>query len=282
MVRAVRRAWASGLLAAGLSVALATPAEAQSPPAPGPSEPAAPPTEPATPAAGGGGAASPGTEAPASRSSATGGYSYTDGKKVEGGPRRRAPRRVLHPGAVVATMPGFQGLADGSSRIFVQLSGSVTVEERKARGVVTYLFKGVDVAKRNNENPLVTVHMNTPVTRARLVPAGRDLRLVVDLRKDVEGKWQLTPATAPATGSVFSVEYPRGDYLPAGAVAEIPVGPGREPAAEEDTDPGIDEGETRVDLPNPAPRPASAKKARKASAPVPAAPAKPAAPAATP
>ncbi len=34
------------------------------------------------------------------------------------------------------------------------------------RGAIVYVLKGAHVDKRNNYNPLVTVHFNTPVTSA--------------------------------------------------------------------------------------------------------------------
>ncbi|MBV9948108.1 MAG: hypothetical protein JOZ69_14735, partial [Myxococcales bacterium] len=73
----------------------------------------------------------------------------------------------------------------------------------------------------NNENPLVTVHFNTPVNAARLVPHGRDLWFVVDLRAAVQ---PTTTMEVDKTGvAVLSVVFPKGDYLPAA--------PGAAPAA---------------------------------------------------
>ena len=84
-----------------------------------------------------------------------------------------APRTAAAHGAAGA-VPGFETLADGSSRLFVELTKPVAYETKTAKGTVTYVLKGARVSRRNNTNALVTVHFNTPVTSARLVPHGHD------------------------------------------------------------------------------------------------------------
>lgn len=75
----------------------------------------------------------------------------------------------------LAVMPGFETLADGSTRLFVDSSGPVAYETRTDSGSTSYVLKDTRVAKQNNCNPLVTEFFNTPVTTARLVVHGRDL-----------------------------------------------------------------------------------------------------------
>jgi hypothetical protein len=124
-----------------------------------------------------------------------------------------APRRAAVPaGSPIATMPGFEMLADGASRCFVQLSKSVEVEERKTAGTVTYLLKGARISLRNNHNALETVHFNTPVTRARLVGAPAGLQFVLDLRGNATPSHKLVPAKDGS--AIFQVEFPAGKYLP--------------------------------------------------------------------
>ncbi|MGO9838441.1 MAG: hypothetical protein ACLP1X_30030 [Polyangiaceae bacterium] len=147
------------------------------------------------------------------------GYGWSDPKKKGG----HAPSvtRVSHRAksdAPDATMPGFETLADGSSRLFVELSKPVKYETKSGIGTITYVLKGAHVSLRNNYNPLVTVHFNTPVASARLVPHGSDLWFVVSLR----GKTQPT-VTLDGTkdgGSMLRVEFPKGDYLPATRAAD--------------------------------------------------------------
>jgi hypothetical protein len=129
----------------------------------------------------------------------------------------RAARAARAPasGPARAVLPGFETLADGSSRLFVELSKPVAYDTKAARGSVTYVLRGARVLKHNNTNPLVTVHFNTPVTSARLVPHGHDLWFVVDLRADVQ------PAVTMDAGkdgtAVMRIELPKGSYLPAAA-----------------------------------------------------------------
>jgi len=116
----------------------------------------------------------------------------------------------------VATLPGFEMLPDGGSRVFVEVTRKVDVEERRAARVLTYVLKGARVVYRNNENALVTVHFNTPVTSARLLPSGRDLLFSVDLRADTAATWKMV---ADSDGSaVLQVDFPKGSFLPAGDV----------------------------------------------------------------
>jgi hypothetical protein len=148
------------------------------------------------------------------------GYGYSDhtpqrpppprgGLQVRSGPRHRP---VL-PAATgpVATLPGFEMLAEGGSRLFVELSQTVQVDERRARGSLTYVLHGAHVTVHNNTNPLVTVHFNTPVATARLVPAGHDLLFVVSLRADAAATWKINPGKEGS--SVLTVDFPKGSYV---------------------------------------------------------------------
>jgi hypothetical protein len=114
-------------------------------------------------------------------------------------------------------VPGFETLADGSSRLFVELTRPVTYETRAGKGTVTYVLKGARVSRQNNTNALVTVHFNTPVTSARLVPHGHDLWFVVALRATVQPT--VSMETGKDGGVVMHIELPKGQYLPAEASA---------------------------------------------------------------
>jgi hypothetical protein len=173
-------------------------------------------------------AMSPTAEAPSSSTSpaqpvvpATG-YGWTTPKRKTD----HRPARVAHRGeGPDALMPGFETLADGSTRLFVELSKPVAYETRAGRGTITYVLKDAHVGLRNNYNPLVTVHFNTPVTSARLVPHGRDLLFVIDLRANVQPTVALD--AGKDGGSMMRIEFPKGDYLPASAGP----GPAAQPAA---------------------------------------------------
>jgi hypothetical protein len=121
-------------------------------------------------------------------------------------------RSARTPNSIV---PGFETLADGSTRLFLELGKPVPYDAKVAKGVLTYVLRGVRTDRRNNTNPLVTVHFNTPVTSARLVPHGRDLWFVVSLRADVRPT--VTMGAAKEGGAVLSIEFAKGDYGPRGS-----------------------------------------------------------------
>lgn len=84
----------------------------------------------------------------------------------------------------VALFAGFRVLPDGSTRVFVDLSGRATVTKREGEGELVYTLKGARLASANNKNALVTTHFDTPVSRARLVPVSDDIELVIELRAE--------------------------------------------------------------------------------------------------
>ncbi len=81
------------------------------------------------------------------------------------------------------------------------------------------MLKGARVVRRKNTNPLDTVHFNTPVTSARLVPHGHDLWFVLELRANVQ------PTVSMDTGkdgtAVMHIELPKG-AVPAPRRANAP------------------------------------------------------------
>ena len=173
-------------------------------------------TTPAPPPPGGGGAVA---SAPAGTAPATedkkekgeiGGFTFSDK-----GPRRAAAptaRRVVRrAGAPLATFPGFEQLPDGGSRLFVQLSQTVGVEQRVAPGSVTYVLKGAHLRVHNDSNALVTVHFNTPVFRARLTPAGNDLLFILELRSAATPTFKLQDNTDKT--STLMIDFAKGDFL---------------------------------------------------------------------
>ena len=171
------------------------------------------------------------------------GYAYDDKK-----PARRAPGRVVRaPAGPTATLPGFEQTADGGSRLFVQLTQAVPVEERRAQGSITYVLRGAHVRVHNNTHALVTVHFNTPVWRARLVPQGNDLLFIVDLRANAAPTHRM--AEAPDKSSMLMIDFPKGDY---GGVA----GPPAKDNAKASATPGVNpNGAAPTPSPQPGPAP---------------------------
>jgi hypothetical protein len=159
----------------------------------------------------------------------TGGYSFTDGPGAAASRAHRARYRQTGP---VVQLPGFEMTADGASRVFVQLSESVKIEEKRAGRTLTYVLHGASPRVWNNTNPLVTVHFDTPVSQARLVARGNDLQLVIDLRADAAPTWKTVDTKDK--GVMLVVEFPKGDFLGAAAKkepAKAPKSPDKKPAA---------------------------------------------------
>jgi hypothetical protein len=135
-------------------------------------------------------------------------------------PARRAPVRSgrQRPASADARLSGFETLADQSTRLFVDLSQPIAYETKIERRTITYILKGARVGRRNDTNPLVTVHFNTPVTSARLAPHGHDLWFVIALRAAVTPVVTLDPDKDG--GTMMRIEFPKGDYVPSASGEE--------------------------------------------------------------
>jgi hypothetical protein len=131
--------------------------------------------------------------------------------------RRRSPRAD----AAVATFPGFRLLPDGRSRIYVELTKAVSVDEQRADGKIVYVIHDARVPVRNNRNSLITTHFATPVGRARLLAAGGDVELIIDLRQAASASQKIV---AGDDGGVrLEVDFPAGDYPPAPGLYDPPA-----------------------------------------------------------
>jgi hypothetical protein len=193
---------------AALFVPTVAGAQATTAPIPAPPPPAS--SDSAAPAgAGSGGAPATDDKAPEKKVVPAAGYAYSDKpQKRTTTTTKRALRKA--PAGPTATFPGFEQLPDGGSRLFVHLTQSVPVEERRAQGSITYVLKGAHVRQSNNTNSLVTVHFNTPVSKAKLVPHGNDLLFVVDLRAASAPTWKMQDA--PDKSATLNIEFPKGDF----------------------------------------------------------------------
>ncbi len=147
------------------------------------------------------------------------GYSYGGPSTAEAAPPPRAERTrprapQANPGGTEAVMAGFETLADGSTRLFVELSKAVSFDSKSTGSTLTVVLKDAKVDRRNNQNPMVTVHFNTPVTSARLVPHGHDVWFVVDLRSAVQPAVTLAGGDSAKDPSAFlRIAFPKGEYL---------------------------------------------------------------------
>jgi hypothetical protein len=204
------------------------------------------------PEPGGSGPPADGAEPPKKgRTTSAAGYAYADKPAASSKGVKHA--RYRHSGPVV-NMPGFEQTSDGGSRLFVQLSQSVPVEERKAQGSITYVLKGASPRVWNNTNALVTVHFNTPVSRARLVPHGQDLLFIVDLRAGVTPTWKMNEGQDKT--AMLAIEFPKGDFLATASAGGAAADTARPDAASRKKRGG---GKTPpANAPSPAPAPAPA------------------------
>jgi len=215
---AVLRALISAAMGVGMLLLWASAAEAQGQPAGG-----AATSRPTGNAAARAPASQAGKQEAAEpkRPSVTGGYSWSEKPRS----RKRVRRRVKYdPNAPNVTFPGFRLLPDGSALIWVVVNQTVPVEERRAKGRVTYVLKGAVVRIRNNTNPLVTTHFNTPVSRLRLVRDRVGAQLVIHLREDVSATHRVVQG--PRGMMVLQVRIPRATqaYAQAGRVTPLAVG----------------------------------------------------------
>ncbi len=105
----------------------------------------------------------------------------------------------------IASFIGFRKLADGTSRVFVQLTRPTTVLKQTSGMRVVYTLKDARVVFRNNKNPLLTVDFDSPVASARLAPAGKDVKLVIELRRSVTPSQHVD---AQGSGANLVVDFP--------------------------------------------------------------------------
>jgi hypothetical protein len=150
-------------------------------------------------------------------------------------------------------------LPDGRSRIYVELTRSVNVTERHAEAMLVYVLRNARVPVRNNRNALITTHFPTPVARARLLGAGADVELLIDLRKSVSATYKVVPGENG--GARLEVDFPAGDYPPVPGLFEPPTAKGRGREAE----PAEVDATSSSD--GAAPAPAAVENARSASPP---------------
>jgi hypothetical protein len=123
----------------------------------------------------------------------------------------RGPLRPPPKGTPIASFPGFSRLADGRSRVWVEVDRKVDVTASRSPLQIVYRLRGAAIVGVTNELPLVTGFYTTPVDRAQLLPAGADLDLVIDLREVV------TPTSAVVEtprGIVLWVDFPKSTRPP--------------------------------------------------------------------
>jgi hypothetical protein len=116
-----------------------------------------------------------------------------------------APSKPAGP-VVVVTMPGFHVFSDGSSRVYVRVSGRAKIVEKKDEGKLRYHLRGVTVPERVNRMALPTGHFGTPVAKAFVAQVEGGADLVIVLRETVKGVVRLKKR---GRGLILSVDFPK-------------------------------------------------------------------------
>jgi hypothetical protein len=126
-------------------------------------------------------------------------------------PAPNAEPKVLASGSsssgALATLPGFRTTRGGSSQVYVEVIGKVTVKQSKTTGKLVIHLAGVRVPERVNKMDLPTTHFNnTPVGRVVLVQAQDNADLVIELRAPTPSR---TRVEQTETSTVVRVDFPR-------------------------------------------------------------------------
>ncbi len=145
--------------------------------------------------------------APAKPTGPMAGYTWSDKPAAKSGHARRFR---VDPKRPIAASPEFRLLEDGSGKLTVLVSRSVTVSETKQGHRVVYRLRGAQVALVNNTNPLSTGHFPTPLLDARLIRVKTDVLLVLTLRDNVT----VTSASSkgPEQTMLFEVSVPKASH----------------------------------------------------------------------
>lgn len=108
------------------------------------------------------------------------------------------------------TWPGFFMTPDGSSRLFLQTTAPLEYKKKSSEKKIILTFKNTKIHLSNNQNPLVTLHFNTPVRKAYLKKVSKKTELILEL------KTKATPTISQSTDadgySYLFLDFPAGQY----------------------------------------------------------------------
>jgi hypothetical protein len=145
--------------------------------------------------------------------------SYHGTKPGTGNTLPRVEELKNMPGTWV-TWPGFIMLPDGSSRIFLQTTRPLDYRRNDKKRRVTLKLSNADVYLKNNRNPLVTVHFNTPVRRAYLKRHKGSVDLIIEMK--VESSASIAQFADQDGYHYLFVDYPAGQYPTGGQYGNRP------------------------------------------------------------
>ncbi len=102
-----------------------------------------------------------------------------------------------------ATLVGFRRTGPKSAQVYVKLTKAVSVSRNEQGKTITFTLSGTKVMLKNNKNPLLTEHFGTAVESVRLVPDKKDVKLVIQLKRDATLTSQVVTET---DGAVLYVD----------------------------------------------------------------------------
>lgn len=129
---------------------------------------------------------------------------YYQGVSLSGGNLPPFEPQEVAGGGAVLTWTGFER-GNGVSRVFFQLSSTVTPEPTVEGNVLTYRLPNTSVNVRNNQRELNTSFFRTPVTTVSIRRSGADTIIKIKLRRDTVPQ---VSVTAGANGyQMFVIEF---------------------------------------------------------------------------
>lgn len=142
-----------------------------------------------------------------------GGYTWSEKKPTTKG-KTAKPTQKLDPQRPLAQAPNFEMRADGSSVVTLNLSRtteisqqSISTKKKTNPRVTTFLLKHAQIGVRNNTNPLITEHFQTPLRRVVLRRNKKGAILQLEFREDVQVTHSLK--VGPAGSVLVEITIPK-------------------------------------------------------------------------
>lgn len=123
-------------------------------------------------------------------------------------PKKRGAKKIesIPPGSPIAGVPAFRVLDDGSSRIFLKITGKPSISERRAPGQLGIVLPGVYIPSRIEQLPLDTSFFATPVSKVRLMGDGGNAMLSIEMKRPAE---PTVKVENQSDGIVILIDFPK-------------------------------------------------------------------------
>lgn len=99
----------------------------------------------------------------------------------------------------LVTFIGYRRLTADTDQVYVELTDSAEVETTRSGRTLEFTIHNAKVTRKNNKNPLIASQFDSIVESARLVQAGKSVRLVIRLRAAAEPQHRVVPRSGGAT-----------------------------------------------------------------------------------